>query len=128
MARQTATPIPAPHWSETSLARVLRPIQEFIHNSASSGIVLMAATILALAIANSPLADEYDALLHTNIGVSVGPFQLTESVLHWINDGLMAIFFFLVGLEIKREVRVGELANIRAALEPIRITRQPARQ
>ncbi len=111
--------IPAPHWSETPLARVLRPIQEFINNSASGGVVLMIAAVVALAIANSPLAGAYDALLHTHIGVTIGPFQLDESVLHWINDGLMAIFFFLVGLEIKREVRAGELSDLRAALLPI---------
>ena len=94
-------------------------MQEFIHNSAAGGIVLMAATVLALTIANSPLAVTYDAVLQTSVGLSVGPYQLQESVLHWINDGLMAIFFFLVGLEIKREVRAGELANLRAALLPI---------
>ena len=119
MSGPSTKPILAAHWSETSLARVLRPIQEFIHSSASSGIVLMLAAVLALGIANSPLADEYDALLHLHIGVTVGSFHLEESVLHWINDGLMAIFFFLIGLEIKREVRVGELANPRAALLPI---------
>ena len=111
--------IRAPHWSETPLARVLHPIQEFIHNSASGGVVLMIAAVVALAIANSPLAGAYDALLDTHIGVTVGPFQLDESILHWINDGLMAIFFFLVGLEIKREVRAGELSDLRAALLPI---------
>ena len=109
----------APHWSDTSLARVLHPIQEFIHNSASGGVVLMIAAVVALVIANSPLAGAYDALLHTHIAVTVGPFQLDESILHWINDGLMAIFFFLVGLEIKREVRAGELSDLRAALLPI---------
>ena len=117
MARRAVTP--APHWSETSLARVLQPIQEFIHSSASSGVVLMLAAVVALAIANSPFAEAYDTLLHTHISVSAGPFQLDESILHWINDGLMAIFFFLVGLEIKREVRAGELSNLRAALLPI---------
>ena len=108
-----------PHWSESPIARVLRPMQAFIHNSASSGIVLMIATVVALVLANSPLAAAYDTLLHTYIGISVGPFQLKHSLLHWINDGLMAIFFFLVGLEIKREIFVGELSNLRAAMLPI---------
>ena len=109
----------APHWSETSIARILTPIQQFIHTSAAGGIVLMVATVLALILANSPLADEYDALLHAHLSISLGPFQIDESLVHWINDGLMAIFFFVVGLEIKREVRAGELSDLRAALLPI---------
>ena len=117
MARQIFTM--ASHWSETPIARVLGPMQEFIHKSASSGITLMAATVLALIIANSPLAESYNSLLHTYIGISAGPFQLKYSLQHWINDGLMAVFFFLVGLEIKREVLAGELANLRAAMLPI---------
>ncbi len=111
--------MPATHWSTTPVARVLHPIQEFIHNSAAGGILLMIATILALLVANSPLADEYDAALHAYFTISLGPFEIRENVLHWINDGLMAIFFFLIGLEIKREVWVGELANPRAAVLPI---------
>ncbi len=100
---------PAPHWSVTPIARVISPIQEFMERASSGGIVLMIATIVALLLANSPLADEYDTLLHAEIGIRVGPFALEESLLHWINDGLMALFFFLVGLEIKREIVVGEL-------------------
>ena len=112
-------PILAPHWSETAIARVLAPMQTFIHRSSSSGIVLILATIIALLIANSPFAHAYDELLHAYIGITIGPFELKESVLHWVNDGLMVIFFFLVGLEIKREVSVGELSNPRAAALPI---------
>jgi Na+:H+ antiporter, NhaA family len=107
------------HWSSTPLARILGPMQEFIHKSQSSGIVLLVVTIIALAIANSPLNAGYLDVLNTHIGITVGPFVLEESVLHWVNDGLMAVFFFLVGLEIKREVRVGELASRRAATLPI---------
>ena len=109
----------ARHWSQTPIARVLGPMQEFVNRSAASGIVLLGATILALIIANSPLAGPYQALLHTELGVEFGPFVLREDLLHWINDGLMAVFFFLVGLEIKREVLVGELASPRAAALPI---------
>ncbi|HEY9845007.1 MAG TPA: Na+/H+ antiporter NhaA, partial [Candidatus Caenarcaniphilales bacterium] len=110
---------PSSHWSKTPLTHVLGPLQEFINRSASSAVVLMLAALIALLLANSPFAETYDAVLHTDIGVSVGPLVLKESVLHWINDGLMAIFFFLVGLEIKREVRVGELSSIRVALLPL---------
>lgn len=119
MTPKTRRPFLAAHWSETSMSGIFRPIQRFIHTSAAGGIVLMVATVLALGLANSPFADAYDAVLQTHIAVSIGAFHLDESVLHWINDGLMAIFFFLVGLEIKREVRAGELANLRAALLPI---------
>jgi NhaA family Na+:H+ antiporter len=110
---------PAHHWSETPIARFLRPMQRFIERSEAGGIVLMVATLVALVLANSPLAESYNALLHTEIGITVGTFELQETVAHWVNDGLMVIFFFLVGLEIKREVRVGELSNVRAALLPI---------
>ncbi|MEO7908012.1 MAG: Na+/H+ antiporter NhaA [Roseiflexaceae bacterium] len=109
----------AAHWSATSLVRVLGPMQEFIQQSQSGGIVLLVATVVALLIANSPLSANYLAVLDLPIGITAGPLALEESLLHWVNDGLMAIFFFLVGLEIKREVLVGELANLRAAMLPI---------
>jgi NhaA family Na+:H+ antiporter len=111
--------LPASHWSETPIARVLGPMHEFVHRSASSGVVLIVVTLVALVLANSGLAQTYTAVLESSISIAVGPFVLKESVLHWINDGLMAIFFFLVGLEIKREVTVGELANLRTAMLPI---------
>ena len=109
----------AVHWNTTPLARILGPMQEFIHQAQSSGIVLLVLTVLALVIANSPLHAGYTALLETHVGLTAGSLVLEESVLHWVNDGLMALFFFLVGLEIKREVLVGELANPRAAALPI---------
>ena len=94
-------------------------MQEFIHQSQSGGIVLLVTTLLALVVANSPLRQSYQALLDTHIGIHVGPWVLEETVLDWVNDGLMAIFFFVVGLEIKREILVGELSNMRAATLPI---------
>jgi NhaA family Na+:H+ antiporter len=109
----------APHWSATPIARVLGPMQSFISREASSGIILLALTLVALVLANSPLAGGYHALLETRLGLTIGPWTLDETLLHWVNDGLMAIFFFLVGLEIKREVMVGELADPRAAALPI---------
>ena len=111
--------MPASHWSATPIARVLGPMQQFIGREASSGIILLAMTIIALALANSPLAGHYFGLLETKVGITAGPLALEETVLHWINDGLMAIFFFLVGLEIKRELIAGELASPRAAALPI---------
>jgi Na+:H+ antiporter, NhaA family len=112
-------PALASHWSATPIARILGPMQQFISREASSGIILLTMAIVALLVANSPLAGSYHALLDTHLGIVLGPFVLEETVLHWVNDGLMAIFFFLVGLEIKREVVVGELADPRAAALPI---------
>ena len=107
------------HWSATPLVHVLRPMQQFIHQSQAGGIILLIMTVLALIIANSPLGKLYDEILHSYVSIYVGPWVLKESVLHWINDGLMVIFFFVVGLEIKRELLVGELSNLRAATLPI---------
>jgi NhaA family Na+:H+ antiporter len=110
---------PAASWRETPLAHVLSPLEEFMHASAAGGVVLLGAATLAVALANSPLAGAYDAAIHTTLGVSLGPFALQETLQHWVNDGLMAIFFFLIGLELKREALVGELSDRRAALLPV---------
>ncbi|MDQ3701895.1 MAG: Na+/H+ antiporter NhaA [Chloroflexota bacterium] len=110
---------PAPEAAKTPIERLLRPFREFAHLQASGGVLLLAATVLALGWANSPWAGAYHALWHTPLTVGVGDFTLSEDLHHWINDGLMAIFFFVVGLEIKREVLVGELASLRRAALPI---------
>ena len=94
-------------------------IQEFIRLETSGGIILMIAAVLAMIIANSPLATAYDAILGTYIKVGIGSFEIAKPAILWINDGLMAIFFFLVGLEIKREVLVGELSSFDKAILPI---------
>lgn len=109
----------APHWSHTPLARLINPMQRFINQEASSGMLLLVMALFALGLANSPLATGYTALLDTKAGIVIGPLELKLSVAHWINDGLMALFFFLVGLEIKREALVGELSSLRAAALPI---------
>ena len=94
-------------------------IQEFIRLETSGGIILMIAAVLAMIIANSPLATAYDAILGTYIKVGIGSFEIAKPAILWINDGLMAIFFFLVGLEIKREVLAGELSSFDKAILPI---------
>ncbi len=106
---------------ETSprIKRFAQPFQEFTRAEASGGIVLLACTAIALLWANSPWSESYFSLWHTNITLGVGSFAISESLLHWVNDGLMAIFFFVVGLEIKREILVGELATPRQAALPI---------
>jgi NhaA family Na+:H+ antiporter len=101
------------------IRRVLRPFQEFARVEAAGGLVLLACTALALVWANSPWARAYEALWHLPIAVSAGGSSLSMDLHHWVNDGLMALFFFVVGLEIKREVLVGELADLRRAALPI---------
>lgn len=91
--------------------RPLSALREFLHSEAAGGYVLMAAAALGLLVANSPLSATYFAALSTPLGVGVGPLHLRETTLHWINDGLMALFFLLVGLEIKREVLDGQLSR-----------------
>jgi len=76
-------------------------------------------TVLALLLANSPLAESYMAFFHTKIEFNVGSWELSHTIHHWINDGLMAIFFFIIGLEIKREILAGELSSIKVAILPI---------
>ena len=104
---------------EPPIYQLTRPFQEFFKIESSSGIILMAATVIALLLANSPWAAEYFHLLETYITIAFGQFDVSMSLLHWINDGLMAIFFFLVGLEIKREILIGELSSPRKAALPI---------
>ena len=104
---------------KTPIEKLTFPIQEFLHKQASGGILLILCTIIALVWANSPLAESYYHLWHTYISLDIGGLGLKYSLHHWINDGLMVIFFFVVGLEIKRELLVGELSSIKKAALPI---------
>jgi NhaA family Na+:H+ antiporter len=99
--------------------RIVRPFQDFAHKQSSGGILLIIATVVALIWANSPWGESYVALWHTKLTVGVGDFSITKDLTHWINDGLMAVFFLVVGLEIKREVLVGELSSARNAALPV---------
>jgi Na+:H+ antiporter, NhaA family len=97
--------------------RAFSAIGEFLRLESTAGIMLFAAALLAFLADNSPLAPYYDALLATPVGVNVGALAIDKPLLLWINDGLMAIFFLLVGLELKREILDGELSKpARAAL------------
>ena len=89
-----------------------------LRHEAAGGVVLLGAALLALALANSPLAWLYDGLLDTPVPLRVGAFGIDKPLLLWINDGLMAIFFFLVGLELKRELLIGDLSPVRRAMLP----------
>jgi Na+:H+ antiporter, NhaA family len=99
--------------------RIVRPFQDFAHKQSSGGILLIIATAVALVWANSPWGESYAALWHTKLTVGVGDFSISKDLTHWINDGLMAVFFLVVGLEIKREILVGELSSIRNATLPV---------
>lgn len=98
---------------------VVTRVQNFLRLESASGIILMLAAVLALIASNTILSPYYDALLSTPMQVRVGPLEIAKPLLLWINDGLMAIFFFLVGLEIKREVVLGELSDFDKAALPL---------
>ena len=104
---------------ERPVERIVRPFQDFANKQSSGGVLLIAATVIALVWANSPWAESYTNLWHTKMTVALGDFSVSKDLTHWINDGLMAVFFLVVGLEIKREVLVGELSSVRGAALPV---------
>jgi NhaA family Na+:H+ antiporter len=97
---------------------VLQPLQTFLRTEEAGGILLLAAATIALIWANSPWRSSYDALWHTQLTIGLGAWSLAEDLQHWVNDALMALFFLVVGLEIKRELTTGELRQPRAAALP----------
>jgi Na+:H+ antiporter, NhaA family len=101
-----------------SLGRVRDAVAAFIQTEAASGVLLLAAAAVALAVSNSPALPLYADLLDLKVGGHVGPLTLEKTLLHWINDGLMAVFFLVVGLEIKRELVEGELSTPAQAALP----------
>ena len=103
----------------TLAERALRPFQEFSHDASAGGIVLIACTIAALIWSNSPWGASYKHLWEQYFTIGTSSYHLSLTLHHWINDGLMAVFFFVVGLEIKREFLVGELAKARQAAFPM---------
>ncbi len=98
--------------------RLIRTLRVFVAHESAGGVLLALAAVAALALANSPLAFLYDAFLDTPVEVRAGTLHIAKPLLLWINDGLMALFFFLVGLEIKREVIEGELSEVRQVMLP----------
>jgi Na+:H+ antiporter, NhaA family len=104
---------------EKAFKKVSTPFEEFLHAQTTTGLILIVMTIIALILANSSLYEMYSHFFHMNIDFNIGSWTLSHSLHHWINDGLMAIFFFLIGLEIKREITAGELSNIKVAILPI---------
>jgi NhaA family Na+:H+ antiporter len=104
---------------EAGVERVITPFQEFIRDQTSASALLLLCTIAALIIANSPFGQDYEALIHREAGVVFGDWSLKMSVRHWVNDGMMALFFFVLGLEIKREILAGELKDPKKSLPVI---------
>jgi Na+:H+ antiporter, NhaA family len=103
----------------TPIVRLVRPFQEFARRETSGGILLLACTVAALVWANSPWAHHYEALWHTPFAIRLGRFNLSNELHFLVNDALMTVFFFVVGLEIKRELLAGELASPRQAALPM---------
>lgn len=99
--------------------KIFNPLLYFFKNESASGLILLTCAIIAIIIANSRFAEAYEHILHTYITIGYKKFSLSMSLLHWINDGLMAIFFFVVGMEIKRELVIGELKSIKRTILPI---------
>ena len=93
-------------------------VKAFFELEAAGGIVLAFAAILAMIVANSPLYDLYNAFIHAPVVLQIGNFEIAKDAHHWINDGLMAVFFFLVGLELKREALIGELSDVKQIILP----------
>ncbi len=110
-----SAPIPL---TASPIERVLSPFARFFRLESAGGIVLIACTLVAVAWANSPWGGAYHHLWETKLAFSLGPWSISHTIHHWINDGLMAVFFFLVGLEIKREALIGELTSLRKAALP----------
>ncbi len=97
----------------------LIPIGRFLSNSTTSGILLFASAVIALILANSPLKEAYHHFWENTFTIGFGEASVSKTLHHWINDGLMSIFFFVVGLELKREIMAGELSSVKDAILPL---------
>ena len=106
------------HGAGVSERRVVGPLATFLRTEAGGGVLLLLATVAALGWANSPWRAGYFDLWHTTLQVGPDGWGIREDLQHWVNDALMAVFFFLIGLEIKREAAVGELREVKAAVLP----------
>ena len=101
------------------VAQLSVPARQFLSTEAGSAGLLLGATVLALVWANSPWSGSYEALWTSEVGVSVAGWELSMDLAHWVNDGLMALFFFVIGLEVRREFSVGALTTPRRAAIPV---------
>jgi len=104
---------------ESRVEAILKPVNDFIKQETTAGIPLLATAVVAMIWANSPFSEWYHKLWHIPFSVGFGEFVISKDLHHWINDGLMAVFFFVVGLELKREFMGGELSSFKKALLPM---------
>jgi NhaA family Na+:H+ antiporter len=120
-APKGALPAPPGTWApaHTLARKALAPVERFLAVEAASGVVLLVTAIVALVWANSPWRHLYERLWHTPFGLRLGPWAFERDLHFWINDGLMTVFFFVVGLEIRREMHCGELSDRRRAMLPV---------
>ncbi|MEO2090173.1 MAG: Na+/H+ antiporter NhaA, partial [Gemmataceae bacterium] len=115
-----AQPVPAARQLRPApIHRLTAPVRRFLHIEAASGAVLLACAVVALVVANSPFGHAFHQFWQTTLGLSLNGWELIKPLEWWVNDGLMTIFFFVVGLEIKRELAVGELNSPRKAALPV---------
>ncbi len=119
MAKHSDAPNRLPDLPEQPIQRYVDPLTRFMHIESAGGIVLLACTVVSLALANSPVGESFIGLWKTSVGFRIGSYEVFHPLYHWINDGLMAIFFFVIGLEVKREMVLGELRDMRRAALPI---------
>jgi len=113
------TPLKPPPLRAARIHRITGPVRQFLQIEAMSGAVLLVATVVALILANSPLAEAVAHFWHTEVQLGVGTWSFNKPLEFWVNDGLMTVFFFIVGLEVKREIVYGELRTVRKALLPV---------
>ncbi|MGB8223821.1 MAG: Na+/H+ antiporter NhaA [Polyangiales bacterium] len=110
------------HLPDRPIQRLRRPLIAFMHIESASGVVLLICTAIALLAANSPYAEAYQSIWQHEVRIAIGRFELAYPVHYWINDALMVIFFFLIGLEIKRELVIGELSDAKKVALPVAAT------
>jgi len=108
-----------PELPQDPVDALVNPLKRFFHIESASGVLLIVTTLAALILANSPLSVNFLAFWKTPFELRIGPLGMSHSLQHWINDGLMTIFFFVIGLEVKRELILGELRDLRQAALPI---------
>ena len=117
----TQIPPPPESWASARRVtnRIVRPLERFLHVESASGMVLLAAAVVALVWANSPWSASHEHFWHTPVTFGIGSFTSSQPLQFWINDGLMTVFFFVVGLEIRREIYEGELSDRKRAVLPV---------